>query len=127
MRQLLRETFLGDGEGLSKLVAKLEELAELPREAWGIGLLRELADELLACEARRQASPRHEIRWLNLMGYAMRPGFGDPADTVRMREIWKLYFDGPCNPGDAQALTEWWIFWRRVASGLKPGHQQTIA
>jgi hypothetical protein len=67
----------------------------------------------------------HEVYWLNLLGFCLRPGFGDPADELRMKEVWKLYLQGlifnkPPN------RTEWWVFWRRVAGGLKMGHQLQV-
>jgi hypothetical protein len=46
---------------------------------------------------------------------------------LRLRTIWKHWFEGTANSKQAQVSAEWWVFWRRVASGLKSGHQSTIA
>ena len=102
---------------------RLEELLELDKEAWPTPLIRKLADGLLENEAGRRFSPEHEARWLNLLGFCLRPGYGDPVDEWRMKRVWKLYFEGLVNSRDNQCRTQWWIFWRRVAGGLKAGQQ----
>ena len=56
----------------------------------------------------------------------MRPGLGDPFDAERVKKIWKLYKPGVTFPKKPQVQLEWWIFWRRMAAGLKPGHQRQI-
>ncbi|MEZ4764211.1 MAG: hypothetical protein R3C26_13835 [Calditrichia bacterium] len=52
-----------------------------------------MADKLLEIMDGRKLSAAHEARWLNLLGYCLRPGFGDPLDDWRMKQIWKLYFE----------------------------------
>ena len=110
-------------EGLRK---RLETLLDLPKEAWPTALIRKLADTLLALPEGRKLSFQHEAYWLNLLGFCLRPGFGDPGDELRMKEVWKLHFQGLHFAGKAQCRTEWWVFWRRVAGGLKAGHQVQI-
>jgi len=126
-RAHIRAAFTAQSELLKKLVPDLEGILDLPRDDWGLHLLRDLADELIDCADARSATPRHEARWLNLLGYCMRPGFGDAADELRLRQAWKWWFAGPANPRDPQALADWWVYWRRIAPGLKEGHQGTIA
>lgn len=109
------------------LVSELEGILDAKRDEWSILLLRELADELLACREDARRSAPTEARWLNLTGYCLRPGFGDAADPLRLRTIWKHWFEGPANDKQAQVSAEWWVFWRRLASGLKAGHQSTVA
>ena len=36
---------------------------------------------------RTQRSPAHEVRWLNLTGFCVRPGFGAAADAWRISEL----------------------------------------
>jgi hypothetical protein len=110
-------------EGVRK---RLETILDLPKEAWPTALIRTLADTLLEVTAGRTRSFTHESYWLNLLGYCLRPGFGDPADELRMNEVWKLYLQGLAFPNKPQSRTEWWIFWRRVAGGLKAGRQLQI-
>ncbi len=110
-------------QGLRK---RLEILFDLSKEAWPTALIRKLADTLLALPEGRKLSFQHEAYWLNLLGFCLRPGFGDPGDELRMKEVWKLHFQGLHFAGKAQCRTEWWVFWRRVAGGLKAGHQVQI-
>ena len=110
----------------AQLRKRLEEILELEKEAWPTPLIRKLADALLEDAAGRRLSPEHEARWLNLLGFCLRPGYGDPVDEWRMKRVWKLYFEGLVNPRDNQCRTQWWIFWRRVAGGLKAGQQAEL-
>ncbi|MDQ3250168.1 MAG: hsp70 family protein, partial [Chloroflexota bacterium] len=107
-------------EGVRK---RLETLLDLPKEAWATGLLRPLADALLQVSAGRRLSAAHEVYWFNLLGFCLRPGFGDAGDELRMKEVWKLHFAGLHFATKPQNRAEWWVFWRRVAGGLKAGHQ----
>jgi len=125
IREAVRQVF---STSLNKkpetLVQTITKLAERPKEKWPLSLLRELADLLLTLKKQRKISPAHESRWLNLMGYAVRPGFGDSLDEHRMSQLWKLFKPGPHNSRNPQVLVEWWIFWRRVSGGLTAGQQR---
>ncbi|MEN6483774.1 MAG: Hsp70 family protein [Syntrophobacteraceae bacterium] len=113
----------GPPEGLVK---DLAALLDLPKEKWSTPLVRNLSDALIECRQGRLLSPQHESRWFNLLGFCLRPGFGDPLDEWRIREVWKLYPAGLQFPRQAQGRSEWWIFWRRIAGGLSAGHQGHI-
>ena len=104
----------------------LEDLLGVGRNRWPTTLIRQLADTLLECEAGRSRSPEYEKRWLNLLGFCLRPGFGDPADDFRMGQVWKLYLRGLAFPKDMQCRNEWWVFWRRVAGGIATAKQTQI-
>ena len=104
----------------------LEETLALAKEHWPTPLVRALADALLDTAQGRAASPEHEARWLNTLGFCLRPGFGDPVDDWRMKRAWKLFFEGPAFPRQAQCRTEWWIFWRRIGGGLNAGQQNEL-
>ena len=107
-----------------KLIQTISELIDRPKEDWPLSLLREIVDLMLALKKQRKISPQHESRWLNLTGFAIRPGFGDPLDEHRIAQLWKLFKPGPQNPRNPQVLTEWWIFWRRISGGLTAGQQR---
>jgi hypothetical protein len=132
--QQAREKILATFQGCSsaaghppeQLVKNLVSTLDLGKEKWPTTLIRKLADSLLEVERGRSLSPQHEARWLNVMGFCMRPGFGDPLDEWRMREIWKVYPRSLDFSRQAQSRSEWWIFWRRVAGGLAAGHQWHI-
>ena len=112
------------GSQLEAVVKDLAALMDRPRQEWPLSFIRTLADELIQLEKARRVSPRHEIRWINLLGYCMRPGLADGADPIRMKSIWRLYARGPAFTNQAQVNVEWWILWRRVAAGLTPGQQR---
>ncbi|MEZ4663699.1 MAG: hypothetical protein R2911_39705 [Caldilineaceae bacterium] len=109
-----------------RLRRALEETLTVAKEDWPTPLIRTLADALLETMDGRAVTAEHEARWLNLLGFCLRPGYGAPVDDWRMKRIWQLHFQGLTFPRQAQNRTEWWIFWRRVAGGLKAGHQMEI-
>lgn len=109
-----------------RLAKAITELFELGKEKWPTALIRQLADALLEAKEGRTLTHQHEARWLNLLGFCLRPGFGDPVDEWRLKEVWKLYPQGLHFQRQAQNRSEWWIFWRRVAGGLSAGHQWHI-
>ncbi len=114
-------------EDLDKLIKTLTRLIEKPREKWPLGLIRKLADQLLDLMKQRNLSLNHEIRWLNLIGFFLRPGFGDGFDEQRIKKLWQIYNQGLIYEKKIQARTEWWIMWRRVAGGLQAGHQRQFS
>ena len=116
-----------DPRRLDGLVKSVAAAVERPKEKWSLTLIRRLADVLLDRAGRRTASPRAEIRWLNLTGFCLRPGFGEGFDEHRIKRLWKLYKAGPTHTKNGQVRSEWWILWRRVAGGLQPGQQRQIA
>ncbi len=106
-----------------RLVKDLSSTLELGKERWPTPLIRKLADTLLEHGQGRTITAQHESRWLNLLGFCLRPGFGDPLDQWRMKEVWKIFPQGLEYSRQAQGRSEWWIFWRRVAGGLTAGQQ----
>ncbi len=125
-KDLIRRTFSQGRDELASLGRKLEELLEMEKDRWPLALLRALADELLELKEFRRKTASHEARWLNLMGFTLRPGYGDPMDPFRIRKLWGLYFEGPFNRSDRTVALEWWIFWRRLAGGLNQAQQEQI-
>lgn len=126
-QQLIIETFGPDAtRPPAQLRRALESLLDADKEHWPTSLIRKLADELLENAHGRRRSPDHEAAWLNLLGFCLRPGFGDPVDDWRMKRVWKLFFEGLRFPRQTGCRTQWWIFWRRVAGGLKAGQQLEV-
>ena len=105
------------------LMKTLEEILECSRADWNLLILRRIADLLIAHSEWRSISAQHEARWLNLCGYCLRPGCGYAGDEWRVSEAWKLWFGGPAFPKNVECASQWHIFWRRVAAGLKSGQQ----
>jgi len=93
------------------------------RERWETPLLRRLFDALMERAKGRRRSAEHERVWLNLAGWCLRPGFGDPLDDWRIQQLWALFPAGAQYFKDSQVRAEWWTLWRRVAGGLSTDAQ----
>ena len=102
---------------VTQLRAQLERLLG-DRAQWPTPVLRQLFDALWQRERGRRRSAAHERAWLNLAGYGLRPGFGDPLDAWRVQQLWTLFAPGVQHVNDRQVGAEWWTLWRRVAGGL---------
>jgi hypothetical protein len=89
-------------------------------------LLRALSDALFEVGDGRKLSAPHEARWLNLLGFCLRPGFGAKQDSQRMNLARKLYQAGLAFPGDLQNQVNWLVLWRRTAGGLSAALQHEI-
>jgi hypothetical protein len=112
--------------GPSRLVKRLEEVLDVPRDQWPPSALRACWEPLLELAEKRQKSPRHESRWVNLAGFFLRPGRGFPLDELRMKALWPLFHQGVKHTRDVQCWAEWWILWRRVAAGLSRPHHEEV-
>ena len=102
---------------VKQLRAQLEQTLGA-RDHWATPELRQLFDALYKRERARRRSPEHERVWLNLAGYCLRPGLGDPLDAWRVQQLWTHYGAGVQFASDKQVNAEWWTLWRRVAGGL---------
>jgi molecular chaperone DnaK (HSP70) len=114
-----------DAKEVRQLRAKLERLLG-ERATWDAAVLRTLFGALLQGARRRRRSLQHERTWFNLVGFTLRPGFGDPLDSWRMEQMWSLFDPGIANSDDSQQWSEWWTLWRRIAGGLDAGQQQMV-
>jgi hypothetical protein len=108
------------------LMARLEEMLGFAKHMWPLAAVRPIADALIETADGRRTSARHEARWLNLLGYCLRPGFGATLDDWRMTQARRLYLAGLAFAGDVQCQAEWLVLWQRIAGGLTPGQQQEI-
>ena len=110
------------------LTKSLEAALESGRDRWPTGVCRRLWDFLAEAAERRRASPQHLARWFNLVGFSLRPGFGDPLDRFRVEQLWKLLHapkkDAKITAPEGGA--DYWIMWRRVAAGLNTALQNTL-
>ena len=123
----LDETF---GKAASKspdtLVKRLTEAMGMERGEWPTSLLRRIWESLLELEPGRRKSPVHEARWLNLLGYGLRPGYGLAVDDWRVAETWRT-LNGKLAHAAPTSRTESLILWRRIAGGCSAGQQRAIA
>jgi hypothetical protein len=85
-----------------------------------------LADRMLELADSRSKSAAHELRWLNLCGFCLRPGFGFPGDDFRIEQARRVYASGLQFANQMQNEIEWWIFWGRVAGGLNKNQQTDL-
>ena len=112
--------------GPSRLIKRLEERLDVPRDQWPPSALRAFWEPLRDLADRRLKSPRHESRWFNLAGFAIRPGRGYPLDDIRIKALWPVFHQGVRHVKDVQCWAEWWILWRRVSGGLTRSHHDEI-
>jgi hypothetical protein len=130
--RLIRGAFTGSGVGggvpvdPASLVGELESVTGLKRESWPIATARGFCDVLLEVADGRKLSPRHEVRWLNLFGYCLRPGFGAPQDSSRIIQAGRIYQVGLAFPRELQSQVDWLVLWRRIGGGLNSVHQQEL-
>ena len=106
-----------------ELLGKLEETLGVGRDSWPLEIIRKLSDCLIEVSEGRQQGEKFEARWLNLYGFCLRPGFGDPVDDWRLQQARKLYHRGLYFPDDEQCQAEWLVLWRRVCGGFTKGQQ----
>jgi hypothetical protein len=96
------------------------------KDAWSTTALRALWEPLKDLRGGRGKTAQHEARWLNLVGYTLRPGFGYPLDDWRVKETWRLFNLGLVNDRDDPCHLEWWILWRRISGGLTRTQQDEL-
>jgi hypothetical protein len=106
------------------LTKALEAALGSPREEWPTGLCRRVADFLTEVADQRRRSPQHLGRWYNLLGFCLRPGFGDPMDRFRIEQLWKTVAAG--RPAVSDGGADFWIMWRRASGGLNGALQLSL-
>jgi molecular chaperone DnaK (HSP70) len=100
------------------ILKALENLARKNRDEWDISFMRALWPPLGRGLTRRGRSLEHEVAWLGVAGFILRPGFGYPLDDVRIAEAWKIAESGLAFPRENASKAASLIFWRRIAGGL---------
>ena len=125
--QQINRVFGAGGAALpTKEVKQLRQQLEAilgERARWATSELRQLFDALWQHARGRKRSVEHERAWLNLAGFCLRPGFGDPLDAWRLQQLWTQFEAGVQHSKDKQVCAEWWTLWRRVAGGLAATEQ----
>ncbi len=122
-----------DAEGAPKpkeLMKAIEKSLDAKKQKWPTGLCRRLWDFLEEVADKRNKSVQHLNRWYNLVGFCLRPGFGDSLDKFRVEQLWKMLHapPGKGNKGMQQPVGggQYWIMWRRVSGGLNGSLQKTL-
>ena len=124
----IRDTFSGKPAKtkVPRLIKDITQTVNTPKERWPLEFIRRMADELMGLDSSCKRGIEHESRWLNLIGFCMRPGFGDALDEHRMEKLWKSFHTGPFHTKNVQVRSEWWVLWRRISGGLSASQQRQI-
>lgn len=124
--EMVRDAFERGSIEPEALPSRLEQTMTLGRNSWPLGAIRKLADAFLELAEGRKKSAAYELRWLNLAGLCLRPGFGYPGDDYRIEQARRIFAGGLVFSNAVQNECEWWIFWGRVAGGLNRNQQADI-
>jgi hypothetical protein len=111
---------------LAKQLGRTLEQTLGPRAEWRLPLLRELWRLIYAGAKTRRRSADHERVFFQLVGYALRPGFGYPLDEWRCEQTFNLLVDAVKFNAEQPVWSEFWVMWRRLAGGLTEAHQQQL-
>lgn len=125
-KQLIHDVFAGK-EKAGKIMELLEKALGSTRKEWPVSVLRGLADAVLKESSSRKRTLELEVRWWNLIGFMLRPGFGFPLDDYRLKELWKIILSDAKSSKSQEVLIQQWITFRRVSGGLSKGQQIQLA
>ncbi len=107
-----------------EITKALETALESSRNDWSTSVCRRLWGTLDTLTDGRTKTPQHLLRWFNLAGFFLRPGFGDSLDRYRVDQLWKT-LNTP-GKGGPEGGAEMWVMWRRVCGGLASSIQNTL-
>jgi len=125
--ELIRRVFEGAADNQSgSLASQIEATLGAKRDSWPIPAIRRFCDVLIEVAPGRKKSPRHEVRWLNLYGWCLRPGFGAPGDDTRMNHLRRIEFNKLVFADDLQCQVEMLVLLRRIAGGINASEQQGL-
>ena len=127
--QLIGRVFGGSAEGATlapeALVPQMEAALGLKRDSWPISAIRRFSDVLIEFSAGRKKSPGHEMRWLNLSGFCLRPGFGVLGDDGRVNKL-RTIASNLAFVDDLQCQVGVPVLLRRIAGGINASEQQIL-
>jgi len=126
IRRVLGGSAAGDTLASETLVSQMETALGAKKDSWPVSAIRRFSDVLIEVAAGRKKSPRHEVRWLNLSGFCLRPGFGAPGDDARVNDLRKIASNEPAFADDLQCQVELLALLRRIAGGINASEQQEL-
>lgn len=106
----------------AKLLREFERISTLSLSTLSLSQLRDLAEAAMPVLKQRARSSQHEASGYSLLGYLLRPGWGDPLDGLRLGTLWKLC-PQPVAKGVPLVGEQWWILCRRVSGGMTAAQQ----
>jgi molecular chaperone DnaK (HSP70) len=128
--QLIKDVFGGsepDGRLTPEaLIAQMEGAVGATRDSWPVSTLRRFTDALIEVAVGRKKSPRHEIRWLSLAGFCLRPGFGGPDDEGRVNRLRTIASSNLAFADDLQCQVGALVLLRRIAGGIRASEQLAL-
>ncbi len=128
--QLIRNVFGGssDGDTLTPetLVSQMEATLGAKKDSWPVLAIRRFGDVLIEVAAGRKKSPRHEMRWLNLSGFCLRPGFGVAGDDARVHDLRAIASNELVFVDDLQCQVGTLALLRRIVGGINASEQQAL-
>jgi molecular chaperone DnaK (HSP70) len=128
--QLIGRVFGGsaDGDTLAPetLVSQMEAVLGAERNLWPVSAIRRFCDVLIEVAAGRKKSPRHEMRWLNLSGFCLRPGFGFTGDDARVNDMRTIASNELVFVDDLQCQVGTLVLLRRIVGGISAREQQAL-
>jgi molecular chaperone DnaK (HSP70) len=128
--QLIKNVFGGSAQDAclapEALVGQMEVILGVKRDSWPLSAIRRFGDALIDVAAGRKKSPRHEMRWLNLSGFCLRPGFGAPGDDVRVNHLRTIASNSLAFVDDLQCQVGVLALLRRIAGGISAGEQLAL-
>ncbi|MBK8239148.1 MAG: Hsp70 family protein [Deltaproteobacteria bacterium] len=122
-RERLERALQGNDAAAPKQLRGAIEALLGPRGTWSAATCRALADRCLELAPTRDRSEAHELNWMRVLGWCLRPGFGMDGDDARIDRMLPWFDEGPHHRSKAN-WAEWWILWRRIAAGLSSARQR---
>ena len=121
------EVVFGESPSVSpkQSISELSDRIGLGRSDWNPTLLREMWRFLIEHPGYRKLSADHESRWLNMVGWCLRPGFGVAGDDWRVHTTWRQVHNKLLHRSIGNA-SETIVLWRRIAGGFTSGQQRAI-
>jgi hypothetical protein len=127
--QLIGRVFGGSADGATlapeALVSQMEAALGLKRDSWPISAIRRFSDVLIEFSAGSKKSPGHEMRWLNLSGFCLRPGFGVLGDDGRVNKL-RTIASNLAFVDDLQCQVGVPVLLRRIVGGINASEQQIL-
>ena len=128
--QLIKNVF-GNSEldtplALETLIAQMEAAIGAKRDSWPVSAIRRFTDALIEVAMGRKKSPRHEMRWLSLAGFCLRPGFGAPDDETRVDRLRTIASNDLAFVDDLQCQVGALVLLRRIAGGIRASDQLAL-
>jgi molecular chaperone DnaK (HSP70) len=108
------------------LVSRLETTLGSNRDSWPLSVIRRLADTLIEVSAGRRSSPGHEMRWLNLCGFCMRPGLGAEGDAASVKDLLAIVSNELAFAQELQSQVQLLVLLRRIAGGIPANAQLSL-